>query len=63
VRANSLKPGEKLKPKELSHKAKIFFNNIISNPINRSERFRRSMACWNLTIKLFILLYYNHMRR
>jgi len=43
-------------------RTKIFFNNITSNPINRSERFRRSMACWNLTTKLFIL-YYNHLRR
>jgi hypothetical protein len=43
-------------------RTKIFFNNITSNPINRSERFRRSIACWNLTIKLFTL-YYNHMRR
>ena len=32
---------------------KIFFNNITSNPINRSERFRRSIACRNLTIEQF----------
>jgi len=43
-------------------RTKIFFNNITSNPLNKSERFRRSIACWNLTIKLFIL-YYNHLRR
>jgi len=43
-------------------RTKIFFNNIISNPINRSERFRRSVTCWNLLIKLFIL-YYNYLRR
>jgi len=43
-------------------RTKVFFNNITSNPINRSERYRRSIACWNLTIKLFIL-YYNHLRR
>jgi len=38
------------------------YSSTTSNPINKSERFRRPMACWNLTIKLFIL-YYNHMRR
>ena len=32
-------------------RTKVFFNNITSNPINRSERYRRSIACWNLTIK------------
>jgi hypothetical protein len=42
-------------------RTRIFFNNITSNPLNRSERFRRSMACWNLTIKLFTL-YYNHLK-
>jgi len=26
-------------------RTKVFFNNITSNPINRSERFRRLMAC------------------
>jgi len=24
---------------------KVFFNNITSNPLDRSERFRRSMLC------------------
>jgi len=43
-------------------RTKAFFNNITSNPLNKSERFRRSIACWNLTIKLFIL-YYNHLRK
>jgi len=43
-------------------RAKVFFNNITSNPLNRSERFRRSMLCWELFIKLF-MLYYNHLRR
>jgi putative transposase len=38
-----------------------FFNSINSNPLNRSERFRRSILCWNLFIKLF-MLYYNHLR-
>jgi hypothetical protein len=43
-------------------RAKVFFNNITSNPLDRSERFRRSMLCWELFIKLF-MLYYNHLRR
>jgi len=43
-------------------RTKAFFNNITSNPLNRSERFRRSMLCWELFIKLF-MLYYNHLRR
>jgi transposase-like protein len=43
-------------------RARAFFNNITSNPLNRSERFRRSMLCWELFIKLF-MLYYNHLRR
>jgi len=43
-------------------RTKVFFNNITSNPLNKSERFRRSTLCWNLLIKLFIL-YYNHLRR
>jgi hypothetical protein len=38
------------------------FFNITSNPLNRSERFRRSMLCWELFIKLF-MLYYNHLRK
>jgi hypothetical protein len=42
-------------------RTKIFFNNIILNPLNGSERLRRSIACWNLTIKLFTP-YYNHLR-
>ena len=41
---------------------KVFFSNINSNPLNRSERFRRSMLCWSLFMKLF-MLYYNHLRR
>ena len=43
-------------------RTKAFFNNITSNPLNRSERLRRSMLCWELFIKLF-MLYYNHLRR
>jgi len=43
-------------------RTKAFFNNITSNPLNKSERFRRSISCWNLTIKL-LTLYYNHLRR
>jgi transposase-like protein len=39
-----------------------FFNSINSNPLKRSERFRRSMLCWSLFIKLF-MLYYNHSRK
>jgi transposase-like protein len=42
-------------------RTRAFFNSINSNPLNRSERFRRSMLCWNLFIKLF-MLYYNHLR-
>jgi transposase-like protein len=38
-----------------------FFNSMNSNPLNRGERFRRLMLCWNLFIKLF-MLYYNHLR-
>jgi hypothetical protein len=38
------------------------FFNITSNPLNGSERFRRSMLCWELFIKLF-MLYYNHLRK
>jgi hypothetical protein len=38
------------------------FNNITSNPLNKSERFRSSILCWELFIKLF-MLYYNHLRR
>jgi len=41
---------------------KAFFNNITPNPKNRSERFRKSIFCWNLTIKLFTP-YYNHLRK
>jgi len=41
---------------------KAFSNNITSNPLDGSERFRRSMLCWELLIRLFIL-YYNHLRR
>jgi len=41
---------------------KTFFNNITSNPLDRSEKFRRSMLCWELFIRLFIP-YYNHLRR
>jgi hypothetical protein len=41
---------------------KAFFNNITSNPLNKSERLRRSTLCWKLLIKLF-MLYYNHLRR
>jgi hypothetical protein len=37
-------------------RTKAFFNNITSNPLNRSERFRRSMLCWELFIKLFMLV-------
>ena len=29
---------------------KLKYSSTTSNPINRSERFGRSMACWNLTI-------------
>ena len=43
-------------------RTKAFFNNITSNSLNRSERFRRSISCWELFIRLFIL-YYNHLRR
>jgi len=43
-------------------RAKAFFNNITSNPKNRRERFRKSMLCWNLTIKLF-MPYYNYLRK
>jgi len=43
-------------------RTKAFFNNITSNPLNRSEKYRRSIAFWNLTIKPFTL-YYNHLRR
>jgi transposase-like protein len=39
-----------------------FFNNISSNPLDRSERFRRSMLCWKLFIKLS-MIYYNHLRK
>ena len=41
---------------------KVFFNNITSNPLDWSERFRRSTLCWELFIRLFIP-YYNHLRR
>ena len=34
---------------------KLKYSSTTSNPINRSERYRRSMACWKLTIKLFTL--------
>jgi hypothetical protein len=43
-------------------RTRAFFNNVTSNPLNRGERFRRSMLCWELFIKLF-MLYYNHLRR
>ena len=43
-------------------RAKVSFNDITSNPLNRSERFRRSMLCWELFIKPF-MPYYNHLRR
>jgi hypothetical protein len=43
-------------------RTKAFFNNITSNLLDRGERFKRSMLCWNLIIKLF-MLYYNHPRR
>jgi len=43
-------------------RTKAFFNNITSNPLDRSERLRRSMLCWKPFIKLF-MLYYNHLRR
>jgi hypothetical protein len=43
-------------------RTKVFFNILTANPLNRSERFRRSISCWELFIKLFIL-YYNHLRR
>jgi len=43
-------------------RTRAFFNNVTSNPLNRSERLRRSMLCWELFIKLF-MLYYNHLRR
>jgi len=46
----------------LRQRTKVFFNNITSNPMNRSERFRRSALYWELFIKLFIP-YYNHLRR
>jgi len=39
-----------------------FFNNITSNPLDRSERFRRSTLCWEPFIRLLIL-HYNHLRR
>jgi len=42
-------------------RTKAFFNTITSNPLNRSERFKRSIICWELFIKLFIP-YYNHLR-
>jgi len=32
------------------------------DPINKSEGYRRPMACWSQTVKPFTL-YYNHMRR
>jgi len=37
-------------------RTKAFSNNITSNPINKSERFKTPIARWNLTIKLFTLL-------
>jgi hypothetical protein len=43
-------------------RTKASFNNITSNPLNKSERLRRSTLCWKLFIKLF-MLYYNHLRR
>jgi len=43
-------------------RTKAFSNNITSNPLDRSERFRRSTLCWELFIRLFIL-YYNYLRR
>ena len=45
----------------IQQRTKAFFNNITSNPINKG-RFIRSITCWNLIIKLFIL-YYNNLRR
>jgi len=42
-------------------RTRAFFNSTNSNPLNSSERFRRSMLCWNLLIKLF-MLYYNYLR-
>ena len=41
-------------------RTKAFFNNITTNPLNKSERFKRSTLCWKLLIsyhhiiKLFI---------
>ena len=43
-------------------RTKAFLNNITANPLNRGERFRRSIICWELFIKLF-MPYYNHPRR
>jgi hypothetical protein len=43
-------------------RTRAFFNNITSNPLGKSKRFRRSMLCWQLFIKLF-MLYYDHLRK
>jgi hypothetical protein len=43
-------------------RTRAFFDNVTSNPLNGSERLRRSMLCWELFIKLF-MLYYNHLSR
>ena len=36
-------------------KQKAFLNAITANPLNKSERFKRSLSHWELFIKLFIL--------
>jgi len=43
-------------------RTKVFFNKINSNSKNKNERFKRSIICWELFIKIFIF-YYNHLRR
>jgi hypothetical protein len=39
-------------------RTRAFFNDITSNPLSRSGRFRRSASCWELFI-----LYYNLRRQ
>jgi hypothetical protein len=38
------------------------FNTITATLLNRNERFRGSMLCWELSIKLLIP-YYNNLKR
>jgi hypothetical protein len=42
-------------------RTKAFFNNITSNPLDRSERFKRSTLCWELFIAIHATLH--HLRR